>query len=56
MSIVGREWLSRLKFKMVQNPVGGSEIIVVQKNVEHLGAVKKICKQILKIVFEKRKI
>ena len=29
-SIVGREWLTTLKCKMVQNPVGESEINVIE--------------------------
>ena len=37
-SIVGRELLSTLKFVMVQNPVGESDINVIEKEVEQLSA------------------
>ena len=40
-SIVGREWLSTLKFKMVQKPVGESEINVIEKEGEKLSQETK---------------
>ena len=40
-SIVGREWLSTLKFKMVQKPVGESEINIIEKEGEKLSQETK---------------
>ena len=37
-SIVRREWLSTLKFVIVQNPVGESENNVIEKEAEQLNA------------------
>ena len=40
-SIVGREWLSTLKFKLIQNPTCDSKINVFEKEVEQLSEVTK---------------
>ena len=40
-SIVGSEWFSTLKFKMVQKPVGESEINVIEKEGEKLSQETK---------------
>ena len=55
-SIVGRKWLSTLMFLMVQNPVGESEVDIIEKEVEQLRAeTKNFVTEFPKPVFEKRK-
>ena len=55
-SIVGREWLSTLKFVMVQKPVGESEINVIENEVGQLSVgTKTLVNEIPKLFLRKGK-
>ena len=55
-SIAGRKWWPALNFKLVQNPVGKSDINGTEKEVEQLSAeTKTIAKEFLKLFSRKGK-